>query len=299
MIFQLLCDKSGSKTIPIEFQRLRLVCVLQFSCSSEFSSDATAILASNPSDLCLIYFFQSGLSIGSSPLSFCRCPASPPGRLSRLDATLSFAPPPLNELVMIDIFKIIRVFIFRQWSSLAAYFRLIFLHSYICDFKCYYYQRCGVEFEHNRGCCTIWCVFFSTNLLMSIMPLFYSHCCQDRYIPHCTWLPRLGADFPHVRPYRFNFAGILLTPPSIPDLRIFLEIYGKVTILGRVWFELLWVGLFGLMELGKPDRVCSVSLLYTLPTVGASLTTSQSTSQLCAEGQIGEPPPLLFICTAN
>ncbi|KAF9532280.1 hypothetical protein CPB83DRAFT_847575 [Crepidotus variabilis] len=58
--------------------------------------------------------------------------------------------------------------------------------------------------------------------------------------------------------------GLLLIFPII-----FLEIYGKITILGKVWFELLWVGLFGVMEL-----------------VGASFTTSQSTSSMCAERQI-------------
>jgi hypothetical protein len=49
---------------------------------------------------------------------------------------------------------------------------------------------------------------------------------------------------------------------------IFFEIYGRVVFLNRVWFELLWVGIFGLMEL-----------------VGASFLTSQSTSQLCVDTQ--------------
>jgi len=51
---------------------------------------------------------------------------------------------------------------------------------------------------------------------------------------------------------------------------IFLEISGKRTFFGRVWFELTWTGLFGMMTL-----------------IGASLITSLSSRELCIP-----PPPV-------
>jgi len=49
----------------------------------------------------------------------------------------------------------------------------------------------------------------------------------------------------------------------------FLEIAGKKTFLGRVWFELAWVGLFGVMSL-----------------IGASVMTSLSSKELCMPPRI-------------
>jgi len=53
--------------------------------------------------------------------------------------------------------------------------------------------------------------------------------------------------------------GLLLIFPIL-----FFELYGKDVFLGRVWFELLWVGLFSFMDL-----------------VGAAVTTAHSGSQTC------------------
>jgi len=67
---------------------------------------------------------------------------------------------------------------------------------------------------------------------------------------------------------------------------IFLEIIGKRTFLGAVWFELSWVGLFGLMTL-----------------IGASLITSLSSRELCAppsivQGQLVTSAILVSPCSS-
>lgn len=59
-------------------------------------------------------------------------------------------------------------------------------------------------------------------------------------------------------------SGLLLIFPIL-----FFELYGKDVFLGRVWFELLWVGFFSIMDL-----------------VGAAVTTAHSGSQTCSSGAL-------------
>ncbi|CAA7271797.1 unnamed protein product [Cyclocybe aegerita] len=47
---------------------------------------------------------------------------------------------------------------------------------------------------------------------------------------------------------------------------LFFQLYGKDVFLGRVWFELLWVGLFWMMELAGAAAVTSQSSVCNTPT---------------------------------
>jgi len=70
--------------------------------------------------------------------------------------------------------------------------------------------------------------------------------------------------------------GLLLIFPII-----FVEISGKKVFLGMVWFELAWVGLFGLMTL-----------------IGASLITSEGSRELCVPSSIMESQLVTSPCSS-
>jgi len=69
-----------------------------------------------------------------------------------------------------------------------------------------------------------------------------------------------------------------------------LEITGKRTFLGVVWFELAWAGFIGLMTLSElaSTIVLPSTLIMALSPVGASLITSLSSRELCLSPPTGE-----------
>jgi len=81
----------------------------------------------------------------------------------------------------------------------------------------------------------------------------------------------------------------LLYSNRVPD-SVFLEITGKRTFLGVVWFELAWAGLIGMMTLSELASTIALPLMFIMPLspVGASLITSLSSRELCLSPPTGE-----------